>query len=38
MGYLGYANENGRNLVKVFIQRQKLTREQKESLLESSGY
>ena len=38
MGYLGYENEKGINIVRGFIQRQKLTRQQKEILLEASGY
>ena len=38
MGYLGYTNKLGANLVKNYIQRLKLTKEQKEQLYLWSGY
>ena len=38
MGYLGYKNSVGLNKVKVYIQSQRLSKAEKEALLEYSGY
>lgn len=38
MGYLGYKNSVGLNKVKVYIQSQRLSKAEKEALLEFSGY
>ena len=38
MGYLGYKNKNGEAQVKAYINRLKLTKDEKAQLLEYSGY
>lgn len=38
MGYLGYSNKYGENQVKLFINSSKLSKEDKELVLERSGY
>lgn len=38
MGYLGYSNKNGENQVRNYIQRLRLSKNEKEKLFEYSGY
>ena len=38
MGYLGYSNKNGAGIVKAYVNRLKLSKDEKQELYLMSGY